>query len=76
MMLLFIQYKIILNKNTTDSGTRFYTIMQYAFYYVEVENILFILCRFSTIGALFKVDNITRKNIDNNNKVMGIFSDV
>jgi len=32
--------------------------------------------RLSTIDALFKVDNLVRNNIDNNNKVMGIFLDV
>ncbi|CAI6351531.1 unnamed protein product [Macrosiphum euphorbiae] len=50
--------------------------MQYAFYYLEVENILCILCGYSTISALLKVYNIARKNIDNNNKVIGIFLDV
>lgn len=30
----------------------------------------------STIDALFKVDNLVRNNIDNNNKEMGIFLDV
>lgn len=31
---------------------------------------------FSTIGALFKVDNIAKINIDDNNKVLDIFLDV